>query len=217
MQILSNLCIRQYCHLSRFEKCDHGMKVLLMIALLCSCNATRPSRGTEIKKAGGLQHVENKTERFSLGYYGDYWFHSFRLRNSINMDKVFLQSLYKTHSKTTCLFSGNTTLEPYGSSIGMLYKSATMSDDLKNIKLDLRQRLRVENFRDTMAIVGSHSFEILSYSIQNKTTQVNNQYLEYYISRESDFLRITFWTIDSRGAEWLKNESEAIMAKLEID
>jgi hypothetical protein len=217
MQILSNLYKIQYCHLSWVEKCGHGMGILFMIALLCSCNATRPSSGTEIKNIGGLQHIENKTERFSIDYYGDYWFHSFRLRNSINMDKVFLQSLYKTNSKTTCLFSGNTTLEPYGSSIGMLYKSTTMSGDLKKIKLDLTQRLRVENFKDTMSIVGSHSFEILSYTIQNKITQVNNQYLEYYISRESDFIRVAFWTIDSRGAEWLKIESEAIMAKLKID
>ncbi len=218
MQTDSEFKSDSYSDPMHLEKSGGYLGVLLILSLLLgSCHSIKQSRGTEIKNMEGLQKVENKAERFSIDYYGDYWFHSLKPGNTLNADRLFLQSLCKINSKNKLLYSGHTTLEPYGTSLGMLYKSTSMSDDLGKIKLDLRQRLMVENYSDTTAIVGSHSFEILSYSLQNKATQVHNQYLEYYISRETDFLRIIFWTTDSRGAEWLRIESQGIIFKLTFD
>jgi hypothetical protein len=206
MSFMNIVCIEKY----------NSIIFIIALALLTSCHSIRPISKTQIKTLDGMQRIQNTTARFSIDYFGDYWFHSLSIENAINADKIFFQSLNKIGTKGALLYSGHTTLEPHCASLGILYKSNDMPEDLKQIKSDLRQRLQVENFRDTLAIVGPHSFEIISYSLQNKATRVHNQYLEYYISRENDFLRIVFWTIDSRGVEWLKIESEGIMKTLVI-
>ncbi len=187
---------------------------LFILILLSSCIGYKNNPNTHVSIENGKQLIENKKENISLRYYGDYWFHSLNKQNTLNWDKHFIKSLQQSGAKETFLYAGHTTIESYCSTIGVLYESTAMASKLADISAYLKKSLKAENMSNSTIVIGEQNYQVLSYQLRNTALRVSSKYIEYYLLRKKDFVRIIFWTNDMSDG-WLQRESEAIIAKKE--
>lgn len=82
---------------------------LFISSIFCSCTGFKTATGTKITSVGGKQLVENSKAQFSILYYGDDWFHSFKSKNTLNYDQGFVNSIGIRPGKKLLLFTSHTT------------------------------------------------------------------------------------------------------------
>ncbi|MBL0340082.1 MAG: hypothetical protein IPP71_03685 [Bacteroidetes bacterium] len=191
------------------------MKSLLLLcvlisSLLCSCTGYKTATGTKITTSGGKQLVENNKAQLSLLYYGDYWFHSLNRKTTLNYDQGFVKSIRSQPGKKLLLFTAHSTIEPYCSTAGFLYKDCTLAETINGISFHLKSKLKAENLIVATGNTNTKSYSTLSYELKNSKLKINCSYLEYYFTHDTNVVRIIFWTSDSNKS-WLKSESEAIL------
>lgn len=182
---------------------------------MTSCIGYRNNPNTIINTAkdGSLLAIENKKENFTIEYFGDYWFHHLDKKTTLNFDGNFVKLLKKTPANGLFLYAGHTTGEPYCSTLGMLYKTTSIAPILTYTSTYLKKNLKAENLTTSTQVIGKNSFQIIAYELPSPKLKVNYKYLEYYLVRKKDCLRIVFWTTESKH-NWLKTESEALILKI---
>lgn len=190
-------------------------KVALAICitgLLHSCLPYKQNRGTQITVMNGLRLVCNKEKNIHIYYGWDYWFHDLKKKNTLNWNDDFVTSIGWDNHQKELLFSGHTIIEPYCSSIGLLYRKAEITELVKGLGERMRKELKAENVFITEEIVGQYSYTILTYDLRNEQFKVHAKYREYFSKEENDVLRIVFWSVEScPNWEVVKGEGDAIM------
>jgi|GEM_PF-5232513 len=182
--------------------------VFALLIILSSCTAYKISSYTSIKNTDdGRELVENNKEYISINYYGDYWFHPIRKNITLNWDDNFM-NLIKVR-KNKILYCGHTTIEPYYSTIGILYKSNDLTQLITDITEKLK-KLKAQNLLQTNDTIRSITFTKLYYVLRDPELKIERRYCDYYCTHGNDVLRIVFWTSEY-GHKGLENESENVI------
>lgn len=109
------------------------------------------------------------------------------------------------------LFAGHTTIEPYCSSIGLLYRKAKSEELVKETANRMRKEFRAQNVFITKDTIGIYFYTVLTYQLKNKQLDVAATYREYYSDENNDALRLVFWSMESKP-DFLQGETAIILA-----
>jgi hypothetical protein len=182
--------------------------------MLASCTCYKKSTGIIIAKMDGMELISNKEKNIYLRYPGDYKFHDLKKRQTLNWNDAFIKSIAWDKHRKELLYAGHTFVEPYCSSIGMLYRNANAAEIEKGIAIRLRQELKAQNLFTTEERIGLFNYVVLSYDLKDEQLDVSARYREYYGNEEGDVLRIVFWSMESSN-DWAvaKYEAEAMLER----
>jgi hypothetical protein len=181
-----------------------------VIVILAGC-AVRLTSRSELTIVDGKQLVTMKKEGLSITYYGDYVFHDFTKKRTLNWSSTFSNSIAVLSNAKT-LYCAHTTIAPYCSTIGVLYKNVKLSDCIKKMTLWYKVQNAI-NLNNTEESIGLNRFKILSFELTDPVLNVQRNYIEYYSEQGSNVMRISFWSTDS-DATWLPRESSGIVGTL---
>ena len=188
--------------------------ILILISFLTlSCVGYKRTSGTIIKDVDGFQFIENKKSNISIKYYGDYWFHNFTKKTTLNWDKNFSKSISFNKKRKILLFAAHTTYDPYFSTIGLLYKNSLLTETVNDIVENLKSKLKATNLTKTIETIGTASYTKLSYQLSDDKLKVSSRYLEYYSISGENVFRVVFWTTDS-NENLLEFETKGIIESI---
>ena len=182
--------------------------------MLSSCTAYKINSDTIVKNVDGTQLVENKKENISIKYYGDYWFHSFTKKTTLNWDKTFIKSIDANKTGKTLIYCAHTTIEPYCSTLGLIYNDNHLTQIIKDVEENFKKQ-RAENLTTTNELIGTNSFAKLSYELPDSELRIKRRYIEYYSLQGKNTLRIIFWTTETREG-WLESEAKGIIETIKF-
>jgi hypothetical protein len=194
-----------------------------VILLACSfflfaCSPYKKNKDTALVYGKtGPKFIKNVKEDLYLVYGYDYWFHDLKKKSTLNWNDKFMKSLNWGPSHKEFLFVGHTIIEPYCSTLGMLYKNATSTEMASDIAKRMRTEFEAENIFTKDTLIGSYYYTILTYNLQIEGLKVNASYREYFCNLNKNVLRVAFWTVDS--FPWLaalKREGDENMANRSI-
>ncbi len=106
------------------------LTIFTSLIILYSCSTGEIISGKTTTTADGRRLIKNGNELISIKYYTDYWFHELDKEHTLNYDEDFIRSIYK-NKNAELLYTAHTTVEPYCSTIGVLYKTAHWRQLLK--------------------------------------------------------------------------------------
>jgi len=185
------------------------LTIIIFLSALFSCGVDKSIRRTIAKNIDGLVLVENKKIKISIKYYEDYWFHKLNKKFTLNWNKDFVKSIYQNSNKKI-LFTAHTTIEPYCSTIGLLYKNNNIEMMVQNNAEYLRKKLNAKNIISTTKIIGMIRYIKLSYILNSSKLRTDSKYVEYYSVQGENILRIIFWTIEAND-NWFESETKGII------
>ncbi|HRG53234.1 MAG TPA: hypothetical protein PLL00_10390 [Bacteroidia bacterium] len=153
----------------------------LLIILFHSCTPYKKSKDTStIDNVQGYRLVKNKKENIYILYGWDYWFHPLKKKITLNWNPDFIKSIgWDKHSKEL-LFAGHTIIEPYYSTIGLIYRKAKSAEIAKSVATRMRKERKAENVFITKDTLGIYFYTVLTYQLKNKDLDVAVTYREYY-------------------------------------
>jgi hypothetical protein len=187
--------------------------VFALSILMVSCNPYKISSYTSVKNTSdGQELVENNKEYISIKYYGDYWFHQLRKNITYNWDDNVM-NLIKTKKNKIIMYCGHTIVDPYFSTIGLVYKDSQLAQTIDEITPKLK-KLRAQNLTTTNAQIGRFNFTKLYYELYDPELKIERRYYDYYCTHENDVLRILFWTSEYNH-NILEDESKEIIETLQ--
>lgn len=186
--------------------------VFTLLIIMSSCSAYKISSYTSVKKTDdGQELVENNKEYISIKYYGDYWFHPLRKNITLNWDNNVM-NLIKSQKNKIIMYCGHTIVDPYFSTIGLIYKDSQLTQTIDEIMLKLK-KIKVQNLTTTNAQIGRFNFTKLYYELYDPELKIERRYYDYYCTHENNVLRILFWTSEYNH-NMLEEESKRILETL---
>src|ERR1051326_6537597 len=168
---------------------------------LASCSEYKLSSSSVTEGENGLLLFENRKENISIKFYSDYWFHDINKEQTLNWDSRFMKSFGEKHNKEF-LYCAHTKMNPYCSSLGVLYMNAEEEKLVNEIAGTLKKELKAADLKDTTGQIGYANFRKLSYTLTDEELKIYRTFSEFYITRGNDVLRIIFWTSESNTA-WM--------------
>src|ERR1051326_1160618 len=161
-----------------------------------SCTHFRIDPSTVISKneMGGV--VENRKEKVLINYYGDFWFHSPKKSNTLNWNKALLSTL-DVPGRGNMICCAHTIMEPYCSSLMIIYHHTDRKNAILLLKKKLMTRLNASNVVDSTILVNSLNFERISYELPDPYLKINTRCVEYFYEFDDNLVRVAFWTIES--------------------
>jgi hypothetical protein len=168
-----------------------------------------------IDKDGGFQVIHLEKAKTKLTYPGDYWFHDFETSLFPNVHPDYLNEIKQLKSKMQ--FAGHTTIQPYFSTIGVLYnKKLDLKNTIGELEDDFLNRYNVSNFEQETIGTKAGDFTQVFYNLTHPKLKTQSQHIEYYGHLKDKTIRLIFWTIDSHTRS-LTNESERIVKSLAME
>jgi len=158
--------------------------------------------------------VENKKAGIAIAYGGDYWFHPLEEKSTYNWDAGFVRLLKADKQKKALLYCGHTIIEPYSSTIGLVYKDARLTETVDAIMQQLTAQ-KARNLANTTELVGTTHFTKLAYELVDSRLKIKRRYLEYYTTQGKDIARFVFWTTDA-NPRWLESEARSIVETFKV-
>lgn len=186
---------------------------------LFACTSYKINTDTKIiDNVQGYKLVENKKENLYLFYGWDYWFHPLKKKVTLNWNPDFIKSISWDKHDKELLFAGHEIIEPYHSSLGLLYRKAKSEDVAKSIATRMRTELNAENVFISKDTLGIYFYTVLTYQLKNKDLDVAITYREYYSDEDEDALRIVFWELEScPKCDLLEKEGTSMLKKRRPD
>jgi len=163
-------------------------------------------------------NYELQSPHFRIPILGDYCFHTYNEKYSIDFDERFKRYVFSrlSHKKPQLLYCAHTTVPPYYSTLTVLYKNE--NDNLQVIDL-LKQQVKDElKVKVTAADHISTNFGsaiTMRYYAVNPSTKVTTCYQEYFINEGTDLFRVCFWTRDCDNTI-IKEETEGLIKRIEL-
>jgi hypothetical protein len=198
------------------------MKIILFLVVLifASCTLTKTNNNLvkwSDDKSSYYYPQENPFIHLSL--MGDYKFQALRTKYFRDINKEFIS--YSKHKfnnrKPTILYSAHTYVQPFYSSMFILYKDTTLdTTNLENIKLDLKRNLRTSFHKPVEVKCGSINAYRISYQVVNKTTNIYTSNFEYFFTKENNVYRLFLWTTNEDTFA-LTNEAEYIIREAKFE
>jgi hypothetical protein len=190
------------------------MKQILFFACLAtiiSCSV-RKADGT-VTAEDGYKYYLLSSPQFRIQLYGDYSFHSLNKRYFPDVRKSFLKyTIAKTNDlKPELMYAAHTIVQPYYSSIGILYKNASADPSLLSIiKVDIKSSLGTSfNGLDTVETTYGTACRF-AYQVFNPVTKIRSSHWEYLVNNNGNLLRFFFWTTNS-DTSIISHEIETIV------
>lgn len=187
--------------------------LLCFVVLLQSCLTIKRNADTFIiDNVKSSKLVCNQKEDIYLLYRWDYWFHDLKKEQTLNWNDDFIKSIRWDKHKKELLFVGQTVIEPYNTSMGIIYRNAKADELVKEVKWGMREKLLAENLVLEEKTVGMYTYTILTYQLRNDNLRAYARYREYYCNINNDVMRIVFWSMESANHwEEVIQEGERIM------
>lgn len=154
-----------------------------------------------------MKLVCNRKKDIYILYGGDYWFHELKKNKTLNWNEGFIRSIAGDKHRKELMFAGHTKIEPFCSSIGLLYRKAKAEDVLKLVAEQMRKELHAENISMKEQIIGMYTYKVLSYNLPDEELKVEARYKEYYSNEGNDVMRLVFWSMESYE-DWRAAEDE---------
>jgi hypothetical protein len=193
------------------------MKIILFylgIVIFTSCNV-RKADGTLTTEEGYKYYLQSSPQ-FRIQLYGDYSFHPLNKKYFPDVAKNFLKyTVAKIKgSKPELMYSAHTIVQPYYSSIGILYKNVKVDTSLLNIiKVHMESRLGASfNRLDTVETTCGTATRI-AYQVLNQVTKIRSSHWEYLVNNNGNTLRFFFWTTNS-DTSIISSEIETIVKSI---
>lgn len=179
---------------------------------LIACTPYKINTDTQIiDHVQGHKLIRNKKENLYILYAGDFWFHPLKKSQTLNWNQRFIESISWDKHPKELLFAGHTTIEPYCSSLGLLYHKAKSEEIAKGVAERMRKEFKAQNVFLTKDTVGIYFYTVLSYQLKNEQLDVEASYKEYYSDENEDVLRLVFWSMES-GPLFLDGEIKNTLA-----
>lgn len=171
---------------------------LAFFLLTQSCLPIKKNTDTiTIKNVQARQLICNRKEGIYLLFGGDYWFHALKKNETLNWNTDFMKSLkWDTHRKEL-LFAAHTKIEPFCSSMGILYRNAQTKELARQIAADLRKKLKAENVVISEVHLGMYYYTLLTYNLPDAQLKTEAKYREYYSTEGNNVMRTIFWSMES--------------------
>ena len=190
-----------------------------MISLLFSCAPYKKNADTVIiDNVDGYKLVSNKKENIYLLYGWDYFFHPLKKKTTLNWNSDFIKSIRRDKYPKELLFTGHEIIEPYHSSMGLLYRNSKSEEIATGVAKRMRTELKAENVFLTKDTIGIYFYTVLTYQLKNRDLDVAVTYREYYSDEDEDALRIVFWALENcPKLDLLENEGTSMLSKRRPD
>lgn len=182
---------------------------------MTTCTTIRKNADTQIlDRVQSLKLVCNRKENIFIFYPWNYWFHDLKKEQTLNWNDAFIKSIQLDKHKKELLYVGQTVLNPYNSTMGILYRNAKAEELAKEVKFGMREKLLAENVFLKADTIGTYTYTVLNYQLRNDDLRAYAQYNEYYSNEGNDVLRIIFWSMESAN-DWkeVKDEGQWIMSR----
>lgn len=185
--------------------------LLSILTFLSSCVAPRSNPSASVSTFEAGIKVASDKYRFSIQYYADYWFHGWSKKKILNRDEQFVNS--RTVKKAHLVYYAHTIVEPYCSTLGLIYPGKSVQEIVPVILNELKSRHAI-NVLSNEQLIGLNNFTKISYETKHADLRIGIKYLEYICPAGSHTLRIVFWTTEA-GDTWLEEEAQAIVSSLQ--
>lgn len=196
------------------------MKPLILLfpsafVLLQSCVTIKKNADTIIiDNVQSSKLVCNRKENIFILYDWGYWFHDLKKDQTLNWNADFITSINWDKHRKELLFAGQSVLEPYSSSMGLLYRNAKADELAREVKTGMREKLLAENVGLEEKMIGMYNYYILTYLLRDDKLRVYARYREYYCNLDKDVMRIVFWSMESHDQwEWVIQEGDDVMSR----
>jgi hypothetical protein len=189
----------------------------LIFCLLCSgllfisCEHYR-TIGNTVRAEGPRPLYENKKLGLTVNLYGDYLVHSFNHRQMLNWNKEFAGRLGKGCSRPRLLLAAHTTVEPFCSTVFLVYSHADSSTFVA-IRRQLETKPAATNLEVNDELVGIERCRVMRYEFRDPKLKTEAHYIELLCLNGSKLLRACFWSMDT-NTEWLGKEARGIVETL---
>ena len=198
------------------------MKIALFIFILVfvSCSLTKTNNNlVKLSDDKSIYYYEQEKPFVHLSLLGDYKFQALKTKYFRDVNKKFID--YSTHKfnnrKPTILYSAHTYVQPFYSTICVLYKDTKLdTTNLKNIKLDLKSNLKTSFYKPIEVKCGTTNAYKISYQVVNKTTDISTSNFEYFFAKENNVYRLFLWTTNE-DTKALTNEAEYIIREAKFE
>lgn len=176
--------------------------LLGLFLLMMNCTPIKKNTDTVIiKNIQAKELICNRKEGIYMLYGGDYWFHDMKRKEMLNWNSNFVKSLKWDKHKKELLYAAHTKIEPFCSSVGLLYKNAEAKEVADQVAVDLRKKLRAENVFKSEKKLGMYTYILLTYNLPDVQLKTEAKYREYYRNEGKNVLRTVFWSMESCG-DW---------------
>ncbi len=198
------------------------MKIVLILfaAIFSSCSLTKTNNYlVKLSDDKSIYYYEQEKPFLHLPLLGDYKFQSFKTKYFRDINKSFIQ--YSTHKfnnrKPTILYAAHTYVQPFYSTICVLYKETKFdTTNLRNIKLDLKSKLKTSFYKPTEVKCGTINAYKISYQVVNKITDITTSNFEYFFAKDNNVYRLFLWTTNE-DTKALANEAEYIIREAKFE
>jgi hypothetical protein len=195
-------------------------KIFLIALLFVSCNAIKTNNAAiKFSNESSIYFYEGQSPYVYLPLLGDYKFMPYSTKYFRDIDKKFIQysTLKFDHSKPTILYSAYTYVQPYYSTICILYKNCTLdSSTIKNIKIDLKESLKTTFTKYVEVKCGDKMAYKIYYQVMNAITKRNTMHTEYLFKNGANVYRIYLWTSNSDD-KMISTEAEYIIREAKVN
>lgn len=171
---------------------------LALLMLMQSCSTIKKNTDTVIiKNIQAKELICNRKEGIYILYGGDYWFHGMKKNEMLNWNEDFVKSLKSDKRPKELLYAAHTKIEPFCSSLGVLYRNADAKEVSDQIAADLRKKLKAENVFMSEKQLGMYTYILLTYNLPDMKLNTEAKYREYYRNEGKNVLRTVFWSMES--------------------
>lgn len=188
--------------------------LILSLIFLISCNVT--SKLSTIKWIDGFNYYEQASPQMKIQLLGDYYFHPFKKKYSrdINLKFIVYATLRIDSKKSKILYTANTTVKPFYSTLCLQYKTSLPDTLFLNaIKTQLNEYLHIKIPEVKRIFCCSKDVYKLRYQKTNPVNKVYTSHTEYFFRNNEYIYRFFFWTTDSEDAV-ISTEAESIIKKI---
>jgi hypothetical protein len=179
------------------------MLLLYMTFYECRTSSEYASK-TLVKSDGARLLVSNEKALVQLRYYSDYWFHPLNKTTTLFWHEKFIKHLFLRDPEL--LYTAHTILDPYYSTMGLLYKKT----DTTSLLAHLTKTLQTSHLKRSSELIGTYRCEKLSYLLQDEALKVDYHCRDYYFQHDQHVLRVVFWTLGTNESLFEEEVREII-------
>ena len=194
--------------------------LFLIVSFFISCTVTRTNNNlVKLSDDKSIYYYEQENPFIHLSLLGDYKFQAFKTKYFRDIEKRFIDysKLKFNNCKPTILYSVHTYIQPYYSSLCILYRDTQFDTaNLKNIKLDLKSNLKTSFSKAVEVKCGTTNAYKISYQVVNRITEISTTNFEYFFTKGRNVYRLFLWTTNEETYA-LTNEAEYIIREARFE
>jgi hypothetical protein len=166
-----------------------------------------------------IYYYEQHSPFVHLSLLGDYRFQPYKTKYFRDIDRRFIE--YSTQRfnniKPEILYAAHTIIQPYYSSVFVLYKNCTLdSTGIKDINLQLRSGLHTSYSKYKEVRCGTRNPFKISYQVKNSLTGIYSSHTEYIFGVGANVYCLFLWTTNSDDSV-ISNEAEYISKEAKFE